>query len=103
MDDDTLVVADVSKASMRLNTGTANGVPWATWLRARLAGREVTCVPAAMARCFLRGEDLNGRMLDFRRYTRAYLDGEKEAKRKKVGLWRGDFEPPWEWRRSTQR
>ncbi len=50
------------------------------------------------------GENLNDRIvrkgwaLDFRRYTSAYLEAEEEAKRRKVGLWRGDFEPPWEWR-----
>jgi endonuclease YncB( thermonuclease family) len=44
------------------------------------------------------GENLNDRIvregwaLDFRRYTSAYLEAEEEAKRRRVGLWRGDFE-----------
>ncbi len=57
-----------------------------------------------LATCFVAGENLNDRIvregwaIAFRRYTSAYLEAEEEAKRRHVGLWRGDFEPPWEWR-----
>lgn len=71
----------------------------------------MACVPKGndrygrvLATCFVGGENLNDRIvregwaLDFRRYTSAYLEAEDEARRRGIGLWRGDFEPPWEWR-----
>jgi len=34
-----------------------------------------------------------------RRYANDYVDEEEEAKAARRGLWRGEFVPPWEWRR----
>lgn len=51
------------------------------------------------------GENLNDKIvcegwaLDFRRYTAAYIAAEEAAERRGAGIWRGEFEPPWEWRR----
>lgn len=124
VDGDTIVVADTKvrlegvDAPEHGQTCTADGVPWAlaaTPLRhgsgsSSLAERWPACPRAttAMAGCFVGGENLNERIvregwaLDFRRYTSAYLDAEEEAKRRRVGLWRGDFEPPWEWRQGRR-
>ncbi len=59
-----------------------------------------------VARCFVGGTDLGAAMVrlgwavDFARYSKGYYAGEQEqAKAAGRGLWGGDFEPPWEWRR----
>jgi hypothetical protein len=31
-------------------------------------------------------------------YSTGYLQAESAAKRAGAGIWRGEFEPPWEWR-----
>lgn len=123
IDGDTIVVQNVKvrlegiDAPEHRQTCTVNGILWAcgdtatAWPKEFLAGREVACVPKGndrygrvLATCFVGGENLNdaivreGWALDFRRYTSAYLEAEEEAKRRGTGLWRGDFEPPWEWR-----
>lgn len=127
VDGDTLVVAGEKirlegiDAPEHGQTCTANGTPWrcgeaATgWLKDLLAAREVACVPKGndrygrvLATCYLGGENLNERIvregwaLDFRRYTSVYLPAEDQAKRRGAGLWRGDFTPPWEWRRQQR-
>jgi endonuclease YncB( thermonuclease family) len=40
-----------------------------------------------------------GWALAYRSFTMAYIDDEADAERRKAGLWMGDFETPWEWRR----
>lgn len=41
----------------------------------------------------------NGWALDWPRYSRgAYADEQEMAQREGLGLWAGEFEPPWEWR-----
>jgi len=105
-------------APERAQACSSNGVPWAcgaassAWLAEFLAGREIACVEKGrdrygrlLATCFVGGENLNDRIvregwaLDFRRYTHSYVEAEEEAKRKGMGVWRGEFELPWEWRR----
>jgi endonuclease YncB( thermonuclease family) len=83
----------------------------AEWLREHLHGRQVECVGHArdryqrlLAVCYVGGEHLNERIvregwaLDFRKYSTDYLQAEAEARRAGAGVWRGEFEPPWEWR-----
>jgi endonuclease YncB( thermonuclease family) len=42
---------------------------------------------------------INGYALDWPRYSAgAYADQQKIAKSKKLGMWEGTFQPPWEWR-----
>jgi endonuclease YncB( thermonuclease family) len=36
-----------------------------------------------------------------RQLTLAYVDDEADAERRKAGLWMGEFETPWEWRRAN--
>ena len=38
----------------------------------------------------------------YRRYSTAYVDQEAAARRAKRGIWRGEFVPPWDWRRGDR-
>ena len=59
--------------------------------------------------CFVGGDDINrwmtvqGWSLAYRKYSRDYIDAEDEARTNGRGLWRGDFEPPWDWRKEHPR
>jgi endonuclease YncB( thermonuclease family) len=123
VDGDTLVVAGERVRLQGIDapelhqTCTAYGEEWACgrtsveWLKEHLNGRRVECVGHArdrygrlLAVCYVGGENLNERIvregwaLDFRKYSSDYLRAEAEAKRDGVGIWRGQFTPPWEWR-----
>lgn len=127
VDGDTLVVAGqrVRLAGIdapELNqTCTAYGREWpcgrasADWLRELLDGRTVECWRHArdrygrlLAVCWVGGENLNERIvregwaLDYQRYSSDYLGAEATARRSGAGIWRGDFTPPWEWRRAQR-
>ena len=55
--------------------------------------------------CFVNGKNINSLMvkngwaLAYRKYSRDYVKDEEEAKKKKIGLWAGEFIPPWKWKR----
>lgn len=42
-----------------------------------------------------------GWALAYRQFTWAYVEDEADAERRKVGLWMGEFETPWDWRRAN--
>jgi endonuclease YncB( thermonuclease family) len=84
-------------------------------LRRLLGNTPVTCEDQGSDRygrmigqCFVQGEDieawmvLNGWALAYRRYSLDYVDEEKTAQDARTGLWRGDFVPPWEWRKGKR-
>lgn len=59
-----------------------------------------------VASCRAAGRDLgeamvrSGNALDYRRYSRGrYRDAERAAQARRVGMWSGDFERPWDYRR----
>ena len=58
-----------------------------------------------IAVCYAGPYDLNAKMvlvgwaLAHRRYSRDYVDAEAETRQARVGMWRGEFVPPWEWRK----
>ena len=58
-----------------------------------------------IAVCFSGSINLNAEMvrqgwaLAYRRYSKDYVVAEVEAREAKRGIWAGEFEPPWEWRR----
>ena len=60
----------------------------------------------SVATCALGRLDLNGWMvasgwaLAYRQYSTAYVGAEAEAQTAKLGIWQGEFTPPWEWRHS---
>ena len=101
-----------------MQTCLAGGKSWHCGRRAaralarRISGRKVVCTQKdrdrygrIVAWCRLGGEDLNawlvaeGWALAYRRHSRAYVDEEAAAKAARRGIWRGEFAPPWEWRR----
>ena len=59
--------------------------------------------------CRLNEIDLNAWMvrggwaLAYRRYTNKYTEEENLARNAKVGIWQGQFEKPWEWRRGQKK
>jgi endonuclease YncB( thermonuclease family) len=86
-----------------------------TALAARIGQQTVTCKPKdtdqdgdMLAVCSAGGDDLNGWMvsqgmaLAFRQYANKYVRREKKAAKEKVGLWRGYFVMPWDWRRGKR-
>ena len=43
-----------------------------------------------------------GLALAYRRYSRDYVGEEASARNGRLGMWRGDFIPPWDWRRGER-
>lgn len=62
-----------------------------------------------IAVCFVGDQDLGawlvreGWALAFRRYSLNYAPLEDAARSAGRGMWRGEFEPPWEWRATHRR
>jgi endonuclease YncB( thermonuclease family) len=58
-----------------------------------------------IAVCYNDTVDLNAELvrqgwaLAYRRYSKEYVSAEKEAQDNKHGMWVGEFDPPWKWRR----
>lgn len=44
----------------------------------------------------------NGWALAYREYSRDYIQNEKLASKRKIGVWQGDFVEPWKWRRGVR-
>lgn len=61
-----------------------------------------------LATCSLGDTEINswlvrsGWALAYRRYSRRYLPEERQAKRERIGLWQGEFTPPWDWRQQQR-
>lgn len=57
-----------------------------------------------VGRCVADGRDIGealvsqGLALAYRRYSKDYVDAEAGAKASKLGMWSGQFVPPWDWR-----
>ena len=84
-------------------------------LTARIGARTVACEERdrdrygrIVAVCRAGGEDLNawmvsqGLALAYRRYSRDYVGAEARARDARLGMWRGDFVAPWDWRRGER-
>ena len=127
VDGDTL---DVGGVRIRLHgvdapesrqTCVAGGRRWACGERATralaglVAGRTASCEERdrdrygrIVAVCFSAGRDVNawmvsqGLALAYRRYSRDYVGEEASARDARLGMWRGDFVPPWDWRRGER-
>ena len=58
-----------------------------------------------IATCYSGTVNLNAELvrqgwaLAYRRYSKDFISAEMEAQEAKRGMWAGEFEPPWEWRR----
>ena len=44
----------------------------------------------------------NGWAMAYRRYNNEFVEEEIEAKKKKVGIWKGTFVEPWDWRKGAR-
>jgi endonuclease YncB( thermonuclease family) len=61
-----------------------------------------------VAICFLGDLDLNdwlvrqGHAVAYRRYSEDYVGAENAARAARRGIWDGEFELPWEWRKATR-
>jgi endonuclease YncB( thermonuclease family) len=61
-----------------------------------------------IARCFQGDTDLNrwmvlhGQAVAYRRYSTEYVSVEAHARGQRIGVWQGDFDLPWEWRRKNR-
>ena len=44
----------------------------------------------------------NGHAVAYKKYSKKYIIQEAEARKSKLGMWRGDFEMPWEWRKKNK-
>ena len=44
----------------------------------------------------------NGYAVVYRKYSKNYTEDEKIAKKNKKGIWQGDFQMPWEWRKNNK-
>lgn len=80
-----------------------------------IAGKIITCqghdhdrYGRLIGTCFRAGIDinrhmvLNGWALAYRAYSHDYVDAENSARKAGVGIWKGKFVPPWEWRRGKR-
>jgi endonuclease YncB( thermonuclease family) len=75
-------------------------------LAEKIGPRIVECEPKDLdvSVCFVEGEDINAWMvaqgwaLAYRQYSRDYVSQEERASKAKLGMWRGEFELPWDWR-----
>lgn len=61
-----------------------------------------------VAVCSLGYDKLNAWMVSegwamaYRQYSTDYVEEEEVARAEKIGIWRGEFVPPWEWRRGQR-
>jgi endonuclease YncB( thermonuclease family) len=97
---------------------TAAGQRWpcgraaASALLRTLNSSSVTCEVDAkdetgrlLATCYVGGNEVNalmvrnGAALAYRGHTDRYLPLEDAARADRIGVWQGDFLPPWEWRK----
>lgn len=71
----------------------------------RCKGKTYDLYGRLLAVCYSSGIDLSDEMvrqgwaMAYRAYSEDYVAAEIEAQNAKRGLWAGEFEPPWEWRR----
>ncbi len=61
-----------------------------------------------VAICFKKKRDINswlvrnGLAVAYTKYSKKYIINENDAKKEKKGLWAGNFEMPWEWRKKRK-
>ena len=69
--------------------------------------RDVDRYGRLVMQCFSGSTDLgaamvrSGHALAYRDFSDLYIPEEKQAKTALIGVWRGTFSPPWEWRRQN--
>lgn len=126
-DGDTLVVNGVKirlygiDAPERAQKCTAKGEEWpcgresTLHLKTLILQSDVRCKTKdvdrygrTLAICYVGSKSLNAAMvragyaLAYRYYSKLYVRHEEAAKSAKAGMWRGEFIPPWKWRRKRK-
>lgn len=79
-----------------------------------IGNREVSCIERDVDRygrivavCSVGSVDLNeflvrsGFAVAYRKYSGDYISAERDARSARRGLWRGQFEMPWDWRHNN--
>jgi endonuclease YncB( thermonuclease family) len=127
IDGDTLDVADVRirlhgiDAPEKDQTCVAGGAVWdcgvAAWgaiiqltagIRVDCAQQDVDQYGRVVARCIADGVDVGARLvatgwaLAYQEYSLDYVPQEDAARAAGLGMWRGQFVPPWDWRRGDR-
>ena len=75
----------------------------------RCLKRDIDRFGRLVAQCFAGGTDLGaeqvrqGWAVPYRRYSRAYVAEEDQARKARRGIWAGEFQMPWDWRRQNRR
>jgi endonuclease YncB( thermonuclease family) len=100
------------QSCLRDNTPYPCGEEAAALLRKLTARKTVRCAEKdrdahgrSVAECFVGDRSLNAELvkqgwaLAYRRYSRTYVALEDAARRQKRGLWAGEFQKPWDYRR----
>lgn len=95
--------------------GASCGVAARAALQRLTYAKTVTCVEETrdrykriVARCVVDGVDIAaamtraGHALAYRQYGSAYVAQEDEARLNGAGIWAGEFEAPWDWRRAKR-
>jgi endonuclease YncB( thermonuclease family) len=74
----------------------------------RCEPRDIDRYHRVVAVCFKGSEDLNrwmvanGWAVAFRRYSQNYVADEDAARKRRLNIWSGDFDMPWDWRAQHQ-
>jgi endonuclease YncB( thermonuclease family) len=108
----------IDTPEMKQECKDANGNPWMAgkdateYLKSLTDGKEVTCSSHGNDRygrmigsCEVGEMDINREMVvaglarAYRKYSKRYLYEEHRAMKNKAGMWGGECEAPWEWRR----
>lgn len=91
------------------------GVMATAWLVKKTMDKTIRCLGnerdrygRIIATCHVDGANLNaeivraGWALAYRQYSLDYIGDEATAKDARIGIWRGQFVSPWEWRQGTR-
>ena len=76
--------------------------------RIRCEGERKDSYGRILAICFLGGKDINAWMvkngwaLAYVKYSKKYLMEQRYAEEKGLGIWKGQFVAPWDWRRGKR-
>ncbi len=71
-------------------------------------GRKMDRYKRLIAVCYLKDKDINAWLVEngwaiaYRQYSMDYVGQEDAAKAKKVGIWRGEFQAPWDFRKKKR-
>ena len=84
-------------------------------LKKFISNKQVKCVGDQLDRynriiaiCYLDNKDINrwlvrnGFAVAYKKYSTKYSYQEKMAQKEKIGLWQGEFDMPWQWRKKNK-